>query len=235
MDDTEFIEKTFNPFFKDLIVCNYKLREGIELTEKQKKSFFNLKFLIPIYFRILEDESLEINDVIQQVDNDSKKSSTNDLDDILAEFKKESDKKDESKVEDDVVDEPDEEGDEQVQQLTNKSLLRLNTVKENKWIIVREIDDMTDENSNDNSDDIVDKMDVSSSYDSYDSYDSDSQSYESVILGGQTDKSTNAPTSTPTSVSANTPANTQTNSVITTKTKIADPLQELSDKYGYAF
>ena len=63
--DSQFIENTFNPFFKDLIIINYKLRQNLELTDEQKKIFFNLKFLIPIYFRILNNDKLEISDILK--------------------------------------------------------------------------------------------------------------------------------------------------------------------------
>lgn len=207
MDDAEFLEKVFNPFFKDLMVCRYKLGEGLELTEKQKKSFFNLKFLIPIYQRILEDDSLEINDVMKQVENRSHKTSQGGLDGFKSEYNFD-DKKDTSKKqtteEDNIKDESDEEGDELVGKLTSNSLLKLEKVRENAWCTVRELEDITE-----------DEVNASSSYDSYDSYSSDSaeniedadhessQHFEQVSLDQNS-----------------------------TSEKPVDPLQELVDNYG---
>lgn len=158
--DTDFIENVFNPFFKDLITINYRIRSNMELTAEQKKKFYNLKYLIPIYLRILNEPKLEISDVQKDTFINHSTQSTNvhtsGTTPVTSTETNTQHKTIDSSESEDVEDETDEEGDEQVKQLTDKYLERLTNVKESKWVIVKEIiesdlnSDDDDESSNDN-------------------------------------------------------------------------------------
>lgn len=120
MDKT--FEDLFNNFFLKIVLLNYKYRESIPYSKEDQKTLKILNVLIPIYNRLEKDDSagLEEVDAINTINNNYN------LDPV--------------EIQNDSDSEDDLEGDQQVKNLTENSLLILNTIRKNNWITI-ETDD----------------------------------------------------------------------------------------------
>lgn len=140
----QFIETEFDPFFLGLTVINYKLKTRVSLSEKQKKWIENLKYIIPIFNRLVEHDKITIEDIVNGNTNADRKLSVVTNNDnktdgkipaIVNDNKTDSneDKKESLPV--------DEEGDKMVHDMIRSSLNKLMYIRQNKWV---KINDTTD-------------------------------------------------------------------------------------------
>ena len=154
----EELKRSFHDFYLKLSLLNYKLKTGTKLDENYENQFNIMKHIIPVFNRLLTEKSLTLNsllnkDIKEEQNNDEsyKNKSTEEVN--LYSYSVDLFKKINSKSEevDDDEDSVDEEGDNQVENLTNRSLERLEIIKKDKWIIIEvESDSESDSDNKDN-------------------------------------------------------------------------------------
>lgn len=143
--DEKFIKDVFDPFYLKLAIINYKLKSHLELTDEQKNYIKILSYFLPIINGIYDRKPFDLGETINKLKNlycnyilingNINHSNHNNNDNNNNQFI-ENDEYDE-------FDEHDEIGDKMVDELTNKSLLQLQNIKNNKWIFIK--DNMEDE------------------------------------------------------------------------------------------
>jgi len=190
----------FDKFYLEITKLNYHFKMKKEMTDEYKKIWETIKVFIPIFNRIIENDTINLEELDESTnktkDNDSNDSNEyNDnssitLDDLFSDdiFSSQKDKAD-SKYDtnnnsESNDDEPDVEGDNQVIELTQKNLSLLEKIRNNMWIVIDHCDSDNENDSKDNNNNNDDSNESSESAyietDDYEDIDLDNIDFDNI-------------------------------------------------------
>ena len=177
-------EELFKDFFLKLTVLNYKISLGLELDDNYKNIKNSMSIVIPIFNRILSDNTLALKDVIDNTKENTKENNKieSNLDDseyfFVNDYVSSTNIVTSNTASIQSDDEPDIEGDKLVEELNKKSLEKLEEYKKNNILWIEE-DDSSDISSEDSASS-VDELDGYESDDSY-SIDLDNDKFNETL------------------------------------------------------
>lgn len=151
-------ERLFNDFYVKMTILNYKLKTNTNLSDEDRNVIDKLKLLIPIYNRVSKDDSLTIDKVIT-----TENSSVHDKDINISTYPFDNSDGYSTATTgslDSDSEEADVEGNKQVDDITEKSLILLQSIKDSTWAFVENeesVDESVDESIDESTDESVDE------------------------------------------------------------------------------